>query len=249
MAYLEEKSLSRRAASLSIRLRRQRGFTLIELLVTVSVLVAVAVTAIAIVTDAGDEADNSLAVSEIRQVARALQRFQADTGYLPRLGPFSAQEGITTAELSSPAYLGQLIEEPEINNGGTIEPIMEWNPDTGRGWNGPYIETFGEGDVTVGENLTADGSGTPTAGTVLTVAGVADPFEAVPAGVYLQWTEPISGDNVPRRGRPYLLFVDPGAGAQVQGCAVPCLLSMGPDRTYEAGQGDDIVLNITSLGD
>ena len=246
--------------------RRNGGFTLLELMVVLAVLVAVAATTIALVSDAGDQADDALVTAEIRQVAEAIARFHRDTGYFPRLGPFSTQDecvggtgptctggaitAIPTVELQSPANFGQLFGEPLINNGtGTLVSIMAWNPDTSRGWRGPYLDSFGEGTVSVGEDLGSDAGGLPTSGTAQRVTAVADPFDAVPEAPYYEWEEPISGEAVDSRGRPFLFFVDIGAEANLTGCLVPCLVSMGPNRVYDAGGGDDIILNISAAGD
>lgn len=227
---------------------REAGFTLIELLVVVSVLIAVSVIAAPSIIGVVDSAQQNLATTEMRRLADGILRFRQDTGFFPRQGPFAltGDGGQVVADpaepLNVPANLVQLIEAPVD---GTANPILPWNTDTGRGWNGPYVTTFGEGTVTVGEDFAANGAiaNGPLSGTARRITGVADPFDRPPEGAYLEWEEPISGRAVPARGRPYALFVDPGADANVDGCLAPCLLSFGPNGRYEAGTGDDIVLN------
>lgn len=223
------------------------GFTLIELMVVAAVLVAVAVIGVQAIFGTADVAEERLVLQEMRRVAEAIGQFRSDTNFYPKQGPFSTASVPTgTGPLGSPANMIQLFRSPEDTGG---DDIMPWNADTGRGWRGPYLGDFGEGTVTVGTNFVSSDQG-PFDGTATRVSAVADPFEAAPQGTYFAWQEPISGRDVEQRGAPYLLFLDAAAGTtgtpgNITGCVRPCLLSLGPNGDYEAGGGDDLVLNLT----
>lgn len=238
MALRDYRHIGRRAAA--------AGFTLIELMVVAAVLVAVAMIGVSAIVDTSEVAEEQLVLQEMREVAEAIVQFRSDTNYYPKQGPFAAATVPSgTGPLASPANMIQLFESPEDAVGNDLMP---WNPDTGRGWRGPYLSDFGEGTVTVGSNFVSSAQ-TPFAGPAARVTAVADPFEAAPSGTYFAWQEPISGRNVERRGAPYMLFLDaaagtPGTPGNIDGCVRPCLLSLGPNGTYEAGGGDDLVLNL-----
>lgn len=220
--------------------RREAGFTLVEILVVVSILAALAAIAAPIFRSVDETAGEQLANAELKRIAAALRQFKQDTGYYPKQGPFATTND---ANLASPGNLGQLFAQPQDSGGSDI---LAWDIEAGRGWRGPYLTSFGEGEVGIGLDLAADGTGDPLAGaTVVVVTAVADPFEKPPVGAYMQWLEPISGRNVNSRGRAYLYFIDDGANdPSVNGCRVPCVLSMGPNGRYDSGGGDDIVISL-----
>ncbi len=138
----------------------------------------------------------------------------------------------------------------------TGHPLEAWNPNTRRGWRGPYLSRIGEGLVDVGDNLTQAGCGSPEAGTVLSqVRGVADPFDARPvnANTYFVWrtlpddTDATTHADDPHTkwGRPYLMFDLANNKARIVG--------LGKNRRFDIGvevggicppDGDDIVLDI-----
>jgi len=120
----------------------------------------------------------------------------------------------------------------------TGHPLEAWNPDSRRGWNGPYLQKFGEGMVDIGNGLISNGSGSPLNGTNLLeqVPGVADPFEARPVstglGDLLRWRATPGGNHHDRWGRPYLVFnLEDEDAARV--------VSMGPNRQYETCDRND----------
>lgn len=166
----------------------------------------------------------------------------------------------------SPANLMQLIQEPQSSSGS----VLPWNASIGRGWRGPYLQR--ELLVDVGDNLQPDGQGDPasvTANHLENMYGIGDPFEKSPVtpgsgsfcfeavangSCLFDWrvvandgdTDDQDGDApMDSYGSPYLLFNDPSTPSYVTGCnGPPCLLSLGPDGLYAAGQEDDIVLNL-----
>jgi hypothetical protein len=244
----------RHSYAMSVRARAEyrSAVTVIELIVVMAILVTVASVVIVSMNNAQTNAAKHLGFSEIQQLRQALLQFKAHTGFLPGQGPFNLDSrpggwvsasnlppyvppAQTGAWFDSPANFWQLFENPLV---GTGHPLENWNPNTGRGWNGPYLTRFGEGLVDVGDDLQSDGSGSPTAGAVLVqVVGVADPFPAEPQGPYLAWR---SADGFPphdRWGRPYLWFDrdDPDLAR---------IVGMGPNEQYDAGANDDVVLEL-----
>lgn len=232
----------------------QRGLTLLELLAVVAILAIISGGVVILFGNTEDDAAEQIAMSEMREIKEALLRFKQDTGFLPKQGPFDLATqpggavplgnlpayvpvGGELAWFDSPANFWELYENPLAGTGHPLEP---WNPNTRRGWRGPYLSRFGEGLVDLGDNLNPDGSGSPTAGSVLSrVRAVADPFVDQPAnGVYLVWRTNPGDSPHPRWGRPYLLFdlddvINPAR-----------LVSMGQNRQYDGGTADDIVLDL-----
>jgi len=264
-----------------------RGLSLVELLVVLGVLAAAAFLASAGLGGVDGEARAALVRAELAQIADAVRRFAADTGYYPRQGPFApladvnpgprtcADDGADSAGavdpasapstdwLLSPANLRQLLAPPVLCPQHPLASLTAWDPDTARGWRGPYL-TGPRERVDVGDGLLADGSGDPVlvAGARLELMpAIADPFQHAPVvpGSYtaceenadntrpclLDWRAGPGEPALARHGRPLLLFVDAGAPGVVRGCdAPPCLLSFGADGRYEQGDGDDVVLEV-----
>lgn len=252
----------------------QEGVSLLEALVVLTILAAVAGIGVQAFNGVSDQAEESLARAEIRQVVNAMQRFRQDTGYWPKEGPFenSYDGDPNTVDLSTfdahPANLRQLFEMSFAETGTvaptTVTEILEHDEATDTGWNGPYLSELDALQVSVGSGLNTDGSSSPAAGAANFVRAVGDTFTTVPDGVYFQW-ENLDAEILlePNLGRPYFYFIDEDADQSnggVAGCTVPCLVSAGPDGVYEAGKsdgvpdqapyfgdGDDIVVNIGAL--
>lgn len=231
-----------------------KGFTLIELLTVVAILAAVAAIGVQSLIGVDNQTEERLVLTEMQRIASAVSQFKHDTGFWPRTGNFArtAQGGqvsntVNEERFRSPANFSQLYELP-INAAG--DAVMPYNPQTGRGWNGPYLSIALEGAVSIGDDCRFDGANAggsdicfPDNGDVINdILAVADPFTATPNGDYFIWRSPVSSTFL-NRGRPYLLFTEAGAELNVEGCFTPCLVSFGPDNIYEGGDGDDIVLN------
>jgi prepilin-type N-terminal cleavage/methylation domain-containing protein len=238
--------------------RRSRGFTLLELLAVVAILAMLAGGVVALIDRTEQDVQTKVAQSEIVEIKNAIRRFYQDTGYLPKSGPFaltddfppgfidpnddthwpsyaptSAAERI--AWFRSPANLYQLFAPPLLGPANSTHTLAGWNPDSRRGWNGPYVSHHGNWAVSIGEALNEGGS--PTAGNVHVVPAVADPHAASPVGAYLTWWDLNSGTLVPARwGRPYLLIVD----AAPQNRFDARIVGMGLDGTL--GTDDDVVV-------
>lgn len=245
--------------------RSHTGFTLLELLVVVSILAAVALVASGAYWHVNDDVNEQLVHAEMQEIAAAIKRFKQDTGYYPKEGPFNLQvnggaidyddlpnwagnpnEAVNATEdqkrrwFESPANFYQLLtnESPLEKSENTLR---EWNPETGRGWRGPYLQGFRDGYVDIsaeinGKDYTHWHDSDPAVITstghgVTDVPGLADPFEAKYEiendddvdGTVLDWS------NIRRRaqgedseinrniheywGRPYLFF----QGVEVDG--------------------------------
>jgi prepilin-type N-terminal cleavage/methylation domain-containing protein len=239
----------------------EAGFTLLELLVVIAVLVALAGGVVLALGDVMNESASQVARTEMLEIKNALLRFRADTGFLPRQGPFELVDTDPTdpmdtcipsaaigsvplpaagrAWFCSPANMDALYTNPLS---GTGHPLETWQPDTARGWRGPYLTQQGEGRVDVGDNLLSDGTGSPVAGTVLSeMRGVADPFVGDPVVVgpdtYLAWRIAPTLPSHPRWGRPYFLFDLDDQG--VSDSKEARIVGMGPDGTYAGVNATD----------
>ena len=231
---------------------RRRAFTLLELMVVLVILTLLASGSLLLINDGEELASEQISQVEMLEIKKAMLRFKRDTGFLPNQGPFNLETrpagfvplanipayvpaGQRVAWFDSPANFWQLFVNPLDGTGHRLE---RFNPMTGRGWHGPYLNRFGEGLVDVGDNLQTDGSGDPTLGSVLpSVFGVADPRFSDPVGLYLVWRTAASDPPRRRWGRPYFVFdLDQKELARIVGS--------GTNRTYDGGTGDDLVMEL-----
>lgn len=213
-----------------LRLAQNAGFTLIEVMLVVAVLAAIAGGAILALTGTKEEVDIQLARSEMMTIKEAILKFKQDTGYLPKQGPFdlelsgsgavllnsilSSRPGADTTDKTnwfySPANFSQLFDQPQLNPTHPLKDLTQWNPDTRRGWRGPYLSQFGEGLVDIGggalPGLQPTGAGIPTDGTIVRdLRGIADPFISEPLPLpkdnpnpylYLKWRSSTTHENL-----------------------------------------------------
>jgi len=140
-------------------MRQQAGFSLIELLVVCAVVAAVSYVAWGAYADVDRQAEDKLARAQLLQLAEALKRFHADTGYWPGEGPWRlVSEGgavvdasvslsdiennttFTKADwFSSPANMTLLYERPELDPAHPLARLATWDAEAHRGWHGPYL--------------------------------------------------------------------------------------------------------------
>ncbi|MDR0440913.1 MAG: hypothetical protein LBI59_08025 [Candidatus Accumulibacter sp.] len=176
------------------------GFSLIELRVVCAILATLAFTVWGGYRGVRESAEDEIAIADMRRVADAVRRFKADTGYYPGQGPFvlaetasseevcTAKDGILrawaahildgnrNAWFNSPANLGMLFDPPPLCPKHPLAYLGHWNPETGRGWRGPYLDRTLRLWVDVGSDLNKndpsetgvstgpDGTGSPLAG-------------------------------------------------------------------------------------
>lgn len=225
----------------SIKRFHQAGFTLIELVIVIAILASLAGSAVLMVGAADESSHVEMGRIEIGEIRDALIQFKRDMGYMPTHGPLALVDDGGAVPMPAegeewfynPANFAQLFENPFAGSSHSFE---NWNPETKRGWRGPYLSGSSERFVTVGDSLQSDGGGSPAMGGVLNnVMGIADPFVGTPVGAYLSWKDAFHGGSIDRSGRPYLLL-DAGDSQKAR------ILSFGPNRTYEGGGGDDLVL-------
>lgn len=143
------------ARSKSIKIRSQAGFTLLELLAVIALMAVVAGTAVLAYEGVQDQGRQDATRFEMAEIRNALLQFRRDSGSnnLPGQGVYvcedpanagkinpdlvnlPAEAGVTDAAklawCESPANFWMLFADP-LGNG--------WNPDTHRGWNGPYLQ-------------------------------------------------------------------------------------------------------------
>ena len=223
--------------------KARRAFTLLELVIVAAILAAAAGGAILIVAPAEEQARSQLSQIELTRLRDAILQFHTDTGSLPKQGPFAliSDGGSVPTPLQGetwfyhPANFDQLYNNPLEGTGHSLEV---WDPDTKRGWRGPYISSFGEGYVDIGDDLSQDGTGSPEEGNILTeVRAIADPFSTASSGDYFVWRFNSGDTPIYKWGRPYLLIdADSEDDARIIG--------MGRNRTYDAGLGDDYNLGL-----
>lgn len=232
--------------------RPARGFTLLELLVVIAILTAVAFVASGTFRGVQTQADDAHVRVEMQEIAKALRQFKADTGYYPKTGPFAlaadggkvdydvlpetagANDAARKRWFYSPANFDQLLTRTSPLD-GTGHQLEKWNPETGRGWRGPYLQGFSDGLVSVGNDINDTGNtaagnetGHPAEGDIIgNIPGIADPFEHKRSGNYLVWS--LDSD---KWGRPYLLFNLDGLNGS------PLLRSLGPDGDCGTAKSD-----------
>ena len=248
-----------------------RGFTLLELLLVVAILTVIAGGATLAFEDTEEDVQQRFVRSEMSEVVRALRAFKHDMGAWPRRGLFALTTdggwvdetnadhwpaGVPATKrrafLDAPGNLYQLVARPDDP---WVVAVLEQvfgtgrvtDPDTGRGYRGPYLARSGERYVYVGPNLDIYGDGDPATGGTsdyLHVVGVADPFR-IPkhAPPLYRWEPALQAptENL-ALGRPYLLFLAGALG--------PRLVCLGSNGDYDSsstrinvgGVGDDLAV-------
>jgi prepilin-type N-terminal cleavage/methylation domain-containing protein len=110
---------------------RRNGFSLVEVLLVLAILALTAGLVVVVTTGIGEKTDTQLAQAECADLRKACLRFAADLGEPPR-------------------YVAELLQSPDPADAlggwwwrtdGTPAPrLRSFDPATGRGWNGPYLQ-------------------------------------------------------------------------------------------------------------
>jgi prepilin-type N-terminal cleavage/methylation domain-containing protein len=153
--------------------RPQHGFTLLELLIVITLLAVISSIGLVAYEGSEDEARETTTRFEMGEIRKALLQFRKDTGEFPcrvyREGDYEPDKAAMSqlkfeplSETPTPAdYHGWCRDAvtEQVNNGlnmlhtfayddtDTNYTDMLWNPDTRRGWNGPYISREGLEDA------------------------------------------------------------------------------------------------------
>lgn len=215
-----------------------RALTLLEVLVVVALLATVSG---GLVVSLGSNLDASyarLASVERAELERALRQFVADTGDLPLRGAFAlvGDGGAVPLPAGAPADYAARVYAPgnweQLLSGqsplaGTGHALEHWNPDTRRGWRGPYLARVPDGWIHAPDDVVAPAS------TTLPVRGVAGPW---PSGYawYLHLDDFAAGRRLGERGAPYVHnfgTTDPG-----------WFRDAGPNGVHEGGANDDLTV-------
>lgn len=237
-----------------IQSQRIRGYTLLELLVVIALLAIVAAVAVTSGEGVNEQAGLDASRYEMAELRKALLQFRRDTGVFPGQGAYACDgenmdfspylAGASAAEkeawCNSPANFWMLFE-CKINDDATTADVDEsrlcsWNPDSRRGWNGPYLANSGPGYVDYGGEAR--------------VRGVADGYTQGSSSAWrLRYddTEPAYGI-----GGPYLFFDPTDTTPNDEADGTARIVSLGPDGVYAGAHatdkcqpgtdGDDLVL-------
>ncbi len=149
------------AGSQSMTIRPQAGFTLLELLAVIALMAVVAGTAVLAYDGVQDQGRQDATRFEMAEVRKALLQFRRDSGSndLPGQGAYDCEELADEAIANGrPATWPAAPAVPVVNNTNKadwitwcqhpanfwmlfVDPLGGgWNPDTHRGWNGPYLQ-------------------------------------------------------------------------------------------------------------
>ncbi len=225
----------------------RRAFSLLELLVTLAIVASLAGVVLINLSGVQHAASSHLSLQRLERLRQALLRFHSDTGHFPGSGPFALAEDGVPGEVATPdagsiwfrcpANLEQLYRQPQSADG---KPVLPFNPDSGRGWRGPYLEPGLEWRVQLGAGLAPNGVGSPQDGDLLSdVPCLPDAWEhGRLAGTTLEVSLARGSAGAVSGGRPILLFR--------QGDSL-WLVSCGADGRYgsPAADADNLVLELS----
>jgi hypothetical protein len=113
-----------------------------------------------------------------------------------------------------------------------------WNIDTKRGWNGPYLQRK-SGFVDVSNSFSTTGAVTSSTTVTSNLWGVASPFIYKATGNNLVWRTTIGGDALNKQGTPYLLFDLVDDGSDPTSLDPARIVSLGQNNIYDGGNESD----------
>lgn len=236
------------------------GFTLIELLIVCALLAAVSMLTWGSYLGVDRETEDELARVELLQLADALRRFHADTGYWPGEGPFALADSETCsgsggavlrswtapsddsardAWFSSPANLALLFEQPELCNNHPLAFLASWDATHHRGWNGPYLPLASRQWVDIGSDGTVSGDkvvDVPGIGIGPTFPPVDTAYttcDAADAGCFLSWRSlPSSSSGYVASKHEYTIHARPFSVLGLADNSYPRVVYWGSDGHY-----------------
>lgn len=133
----------------------QRGFTLIELLAVITLLAIIATITTMSISDVGAQAQDDLSLVEMTEIRKAVLQFKRDVGHFPDSGgTFGVEENDDESNLG-PFRLRLLWDCQNELAAIPADPLKynydegcsDFNVDTRRGWNGPYVLQEHSGDL------------------------------------------------------------------------------------------------------
>jgi len=222
------------------------GFTLIELLTVISLIAIIATVAVNSYDGVQDAARNDVAQFEMAEIRKALIQLRKDSGTrsLPAQGSYDCTDEINGGVNNVPNSLFAFPDEAGTTNPQiiawcqhpanfwmlftnpfdiTTNPELVWNPDTKRGWNGPYLQRK-DGF------LSLDGNTVNLADIEQLVWGIADPYVVEQQSTGVNWSLQTASAVLDDAGSPYLLLVDITNTPPVY---EPRLISAGGDGVFE----------------
>ncbi|MBL4764106.1 MAG: prepilin-type N-terminal cleavage/methylation domain-containing protein [Colwellia sp.] len=233
----------------------QNGFTLMELLTVITLMAITATVAITSYDGVQDQSRYDVAKFEMTQLRKALIQFRQDSGTnsFPAQGSYDCTDDVnggvvtetnslftfptdvtgTQAEkiawCQHPANFWMLFEDP-LGNG--------WNPDTKRGWHGPYLQRK-NGYLTLNANtVSLDNINNP-------VWAIADPYVVNQQNTGVQWSIQTTSDVLNKAGTPYVLLVDI---TNTPSLYQPRLISAGEDGKFELNNNDVCITPVDTNG-
>ena len=124
---------------------KKKNFTLLELLFVTALMAILAGGALFAFNDAEEKSSERLRSYSNSQVLEAFVNFKRDMGYYPKVSgvlDFASLENgsLSEEDFNDLSNLSQLFIKPEKNGNSTF---WDWDIDSARGWNGPYLRLNG----------------------------------------------------------------------------------------------------------
>ncbi len=229
----------------------QAGLTLMELLTVITLMALIATVAMTSYEGTQEQGSYDVTKFEMNQIRKALIQFRKDSGTnsFPTQGSYGCTDEINGGLVSQSNSEFYFPDEAGINHTQKIawcehqanlwmlftnpfdidaNPQKQWNIDTKRGWNGPYLQRK-DGYLTLSDNtVNLTDIATP-------VWAIADPYTVDQTESGVEWSINVNGDPLNKAGAPYLLLVDITNTPLLY---QPRLISAGKDEVFEINNDD-----------